>query len=297
MFKAQSARSLFALSMLLLPLLAAAGANSDPYAVRVQSMDLLNGDQADVYAPVIPHKQSRRWTDAFPLVAFFQGALVDKSYYARFGRRLAAQGFVVVIPNHERTVVTPFLTLTGLLPEVTQVDDVLATVADADGDPSSMLYRIVDTARMAVVGHSLGGGVAVYAAGNLCDPLTCNTSTKTYAHPEALKAVVTFGSSAIGVDYDTTGVAVALLQGTRDGRAAPDAADATLPKLARPHALISIDGANHFSICDVNAPEGAIPDPTDATLDRNTAITQIADWTSQWLKASLAADPAASSAE
>ena len=213
---------------------------------------------------------------------------MDKSYYTRFGRQLAAQGFVVVIPNHERTVSTPYLTLTGFLPEVTQVDDVLASVVEADGDRSSMLYRIVDTSRMGVVGHSLGGGVGIYAAGNLCDPLTC--STLTYKHPDELKAVVTYGASAVGLDYDTIGVAVALLQGTQDGRANPDAADATLPKLARPHALISIDGANHFSICDVNAPEGAIPDPTEATLDRKTAIAQIVDWTGLWLKANLTTD-------
>lgn len=295
MLKITVRRSWIVLSTLLFPLLVWAdprpeGSVPDDHGVQVQRMHLLSGDEADVYVPRMTFEPNARSTDTLPLVAFLQGALVDKSNYTKFGRRLAEHGFVVVIPNHSRTVKTPQRTITGFLPEVNQVTDVLDSLVRAAEDPDSILYHHVDTTRLAVVGHSLGGGVGLYAAANFCEPQSC--STETFERPSALKAVVGYGVNSASwsgeiVDYDTNGVAVALIQGTLDGRAHPDKADATVPTLEPPHALVQIAGANHFSLCDVNAPAGAIPDPNAATLDQDRAIELIARWTSLWLKMHL----------
>jgi hypothetical protein len=114
-------------------------------------------------------------------------------------------------------------------------------------------------------------------------PHACEQS---FTRPAALKAVVVYGGNSPGFEADTSGVAVALLQGTRDGVAAPVKADQTLPLLQRPHALISITGANHYGICNQDDP---IADPSTPTLDQELGLDQIVAWTNLWLQAHFGA--------
>ena len=70
--------------------------------IRTIELTLPNSDKADVYYPRT--RSSKTFADAFPVVIVLQGANVDKIHYERFGRRLARHGFVVVIPNHFRSL-------------------------------------------------------------------------------------------------------------------------------------------------------------------------------------------------
>lgn len=257
--------------------------------VRAQTIILSSGDVADVYAPVIPRKFNQRFQDAFPLVVVLQGARVDKSNYSRFGRRLAANGYVVIIPNHDQFI--PGFGV-ALFTEVSVLTEALDQVTVEDGDPTSNLFGIVDTNRLGVVGHSFGGSVAINAAAGVCEPpFLCKdvdgddqVNEISFFDPAPLKAVVVYGSNRTDVDWDTSGVAVALLQGTVDGIAAPIKADQTLPLLEQPHALIAIAGANHYGICNENNPAA---DPNTPTLDQQAGLDQIVSWTDQWLRANL----------
>jgi hypothetical protein len=58
-------------------------------------------------------------------------------------------------------------------------------------------------------------------------------------------------------------------------------------------ALITIHGANHFSITDDVAPAGTQPDPSAATLDHDEARAEIARWTAIWLSSAMGLDRAA----
>ncbi|MBK1719620.1 alpha/beta hydrolase family protein [Thiocystis violacea] len=277
-------RWLFLLCPLLIPVLGTAAPESPRLmAAHTQVVRLPSGDLADVHAPIVSPRLNRYFEDAFPLVILLQGARVDKSRYAQFGQRLAARGYVVVIPNHEQVI--PGFGL-ALFTEVGVVSHVLDRMRLADEDPSSRLFQIVDTERLGLVGHSFGGGIAINAAAGICErPFACQDS---FERPDALKAIVVYGGNRPDFEGDTSGVAVALLQGTLDGVADPEKAEQTLPLLQPPHALIHVTGANHYGICNEDDPEA---DASTPTLDQQRGLDQIVGWTSLWLESHLTPSP------
>lgn len=262
--------------------------------VAVFASTLPNGDAADVYHPSVPTRLRPLLADAFPVVAVLQGANVDKAQYSGLGRGLARLGFVVVIPNHVRAPGGPFPP-GGLFTSPTVVPNVLAEALAQDTDPASPLYRIVDTTQLGLVGHSFGGAVGLFAAAGVCAPLICDGP---YTRPPALTAAAFYGTNLatgtrLDTDLDTTGVAVALTQGTLDGVAPPVEAETTYESLERPRALITVAGANHFGITDTGNPPGAAPDPIPPTLSQERATTEVARWSGLWLRAQLRDDPIA----
>jgi predicted dienelactone hydrolase len=280
------------IAALFFPVMGSTVASTAPdYTVQAQTIVLPSGDYADVYAPEIPYNLRSELAGAFPLIVFLQGANVDKSNYSKFAQRVAAEGFVIVIPNHYRAV--PGLAATpGLYAEVGEVTDVLEGITAEDMDPSSTLAGIVDLERMGVSGHSLGGAVGVDAAAGVCEFPLC---TGSYTRPAALQAAIFYGTNEINpatgtlIERDTSGVAVALVQGTDDGVAAPAAADSTLPTLALPHGLISVAGTNHYGICNTNNPSGATPDPNVPAVRQPASFDTIARWVGLWFKTNLSA--------
>lgn len=253
------------------------------YAVGMQEMVLSNGDPADVYAPRIRPERQDRFEDAFPLIALLQGANVERSQYSQLAQALARSGLVVVVPDHEAVI--PGTGQSGLFTDVSVVQAVLDQLSIEDADPGSPLYGIIDTERMGLVGHSYGGMIGLYASADQCLPPFC--LPRFYERPAALRAAAFYGTHLTEgdsvTDLATSTVAVALLAGTRDGVATPDEIDLTFPILERPHALISIEGANHYGLCNQNNPLGANPDLLSPTLDQELGILRIAQWMAHWL--------------
>jgi len=182
--------------------------------VRVLEITLPSGDAADVYLPRIAPGTRDRFVDALPIVAVLQGALVDKFQYSTTATMIASQGFVVVVPNHLRSV--PPLPFPVLFAEVDTVNDVFDAMVLADGDPASLLYQVVDTERMGLIGHSLGVAVGLYAIAGLCVQGICSADPLTYAPPAAFQAAALYGTNiaepdATVTDLGTSGVAVALV--------------------------------------------------------------------------------------
>ena len=277
------------------------------FAVRVLPVTFFDGTEADVYAPAIPRGLKRKLEDAFPVVVFLQGALIDKAEYSEFGKVVARQGYTVVIPNRYRLVPAPppapeGTLIGGFFADVDAVTEAIDVMIAEDADSRSPLYRIVNTSRAAVVGHSFGGAAAIDAAAGVCAFPFCTDCVppacieQAFPRPDALKAGVVYGGSRLSfagepLDRDTTGVGVALIQGTKDGIAAPDKADATLPALEYPHALINIPGATHYALCNTEQPPfPATDEPNESDLDQQEAIEQVANWTVQWLDMILAQD-------
>ncbi len=267
---------------------AAAPGVADDYAIHQYSVTLARGDVADVYVPIIRFNQRRQFTDAFPLITVLQGANVDKAHYETLARSLAQRGFVVAVPNHAQTI--PGTAISGLFTDVHVVNDVLTQITAEDDNRYSPLYRVVDTAHIGLIGHSFGGAIGLYASATECNiPFICD---ETYQRPAALRAAVFYGTHLVNddqsvTDLDTSTVAVALLQGTLDGVATPTEITSTLSTLELPHALISIEGANHYALCNTNNPTGASPDPIEPVIPQTDAIAAVVNWSEQWFQLRL----------
>ncbi|MEG5042517.1 MULTISPECIES: hypothetical protein [unclassified Microcoleus] len=84
---------------------------------------------------------------------------------------------------------------------------------------------------------------------------------------------------------------MALIQGDIDSVALPDRSQSTFDNIQTPpKALITVMGANHFGITDLNNPPGANPDRNTATLERAVGIETIARWSALFLRANMLND-------
>jgi dienelactone hydrolase len=250
-----------------------------------------NNNLADIYFPNPNNLKTGKYS--FPVALLLQGGLVDKSNYSNYASIVASYGFIVVVPNSER-LVPQFGKV--LAPQTSQINAVLAQMLAEDSNLTSPVRGIVNTQKVALLGHSLGSAVGLSAIANLCLPTLCEGS---FSRPKELVAGAFFGANLRDENDDfipinNSGIPIALLQGTDDGRALPFRAQATYDNIKdAPKALISILGANHFGITNTNNPLGVIPDPNNPTIGQNVAVETIARWSGLFLRASVLNDKGA----
>ncbi|MEG5172252.1 poly(ethylene terephthalate) hydrolase family protein [Microcoleus sp. B3-D7] len=256
-----------------------------------------NNDLADIYYPKPSDLNSGNYS--FPIVLLLQGALVDKSFYSDYASHVARYGFVVVVPNHLRP--SPFNpTLPpNLASETSQIAAVLSQMAIEKTKPTSPIASVIDTQRLGLLGHSFGGAVGLSVIANKCLP-ELYLCQEPFTRPKELLAGAFFGANLRNpianefVPIANDGIAVALIQGDIDGVALPDRSQSTFDQIQTPpKALITVMGANHFAITDVNNPAGANPDRNSATLERAVGIETIARWSALFLRANMLKDRSA----
>jgi dienelactone hydrolase len=259
--------------------------------VRHYTTTIGTTDSADIYFPNLSKRETK-----LPIVLILQGALVDKSNYSNFASQVASYGFVVVIPNHERTISNPDgSTLFGLLSEQDQVNKALAQMRLEDNDPTSPLFEIVNTSKLGLIGHSHGGAAVLGATQTeFCVPRFCSPG---YSRPQELKAAFAYGA-AFGnpqtqeyLPLNNQGVAIGLILGSLDGIAPPKISQATYEQILKPpKALITVLGANHYSITNADNSER---EPNRPILDQATAIATISRWSGLFLRATMLGDRSA----
>lgn len=256
------------------------------------TMIAVGGDPADIYYPVLPNSTA----DQLPIALMLQGALVDKADYSNYAKEVARYGFVVVVPNNERTTTGPNGQLiTGLLAEEQQVNDVLEQMKVEDANSDSPIFEIVDTQKLGLLGHSFGGYAGLAVIQNICDPLVCSGN---YTRPPELKAAIFYGTnfqnppnSGMFTPIDNQDIPVALIAGTLDGVAHFGKAASTYGQIKdAPKALITLQGANHYGITNE---DNLTSDPIRPTLDQATAIGVIGRWSGLFLRAHLLNDQGA----
>ena len=246
-----------------------------------------NGDETDIYYPILNDGTP---VDDLPIALFLQGALVDKLYYSDYANQVARYGFVIVVPNHERSI--PDLG-NVLLPEISQIEAVLAALDRENADPLSPLAGQIDTGKLGLLGHSFGAAVGLSAIANKCLPLLCLES---FERPSELMGGAFFGANLRDqadkpIPIPNHGIGVALLQGDQDGRALPLNAQATFDNIAAPpKALVTLKDVNHFGVTNVNTPSGAIPDPNQQALDQDLGIETVARWSGLFLRGTVLDD-------
>ena len=241
-----------------------------------------SGDAADVYYPIPRNGWNWMYVDEFPLVLMSQGAKVDKEYYSTLASNVAAQGFVVVVPNQTNTQ------FGGLLryAEMTTIYEVLDHMRNERADSSSPVYGMVDTNRLGLMGHSFGGASTIFATANQCVPPFCDAKVG-FTRPPELQATVLTSSNAGTVDVDTTGIPVAILSGTLEvGRTNQLI---TYGNLEAPKALFSIEGANHYGMCDADVPPGASAKEgePDQALPNAVSAARYGFWAGLFLRAHI----------
>jgi dienelactone hydrolase len=156
-----------------------------------------------------------------PHVGFilYPGGHVDPRAYAPLARRIASEGYQVVI------VPMP-LALAVFAPD--RALDVIAA------HPTITSW--------AIGGHSLGGAMAARFA---------------HAHPEAVEGLVLWAAYPASTDdLSTTDLSVTSIYGTRDGLATGDKIDASRPLLPIDTLWVPIEGGNHAQFGDYGAQSG-----------------------------------------
>jgi dienelactone hydrolase len=246
-----------------------------------------NGDPADIYYPVA---KSNAFPVEFPIALLMQGALVDKADYSDFASQVASYGFIVVVPNHERTLTAPTgQTVTGLFPEQRQVNDVLNWMVGEDANPDSPIAKIIDTDKLGLLGHSFGGSVGLVASQE--DIFVPGISSPDFIQPPELKAGIFYGTSFRNPITDTVlplnnqDIPIGLIVGDRDGVIKPLSTEGTYDLILNPpKALITVEGANHYGITNL---DNSIREPNRPILDQSTATETISRWSALFLQAHL----------
>jgi len=249
-------------------------------------------DPADVYFPFDPANIPPTAKGSLPVVVLAQGAKVDKMHYSRIAKSVALSGFVVIVPNHKRTVFID----TNFYPEVSSVLAAFKHVVAEAKRSGALIEGLVDTSKFALIGHSFGGALGVNMLGGTCSIPFCSPP---YAVPKELKAGVFYGTSLkppFGEIPATAnaGRGIALIQGSLDGKNATADARTTFDKIATaPRAYVLVSGANHYGINDTNNPMGADADANTNTLSQLESTGTVGRWAGAFLRATVLGDAAA----
>ncbi|MGK7940650.1 MAG: alpha/beta hydrolase family protein [Crocosphaera sp.] len=246
-------------------------------------------DPTNIYYPV-----SDESATTFPIALMLQGALVDQGDYANFATLVARYGFIVVVPNHERTISNPFGSATGFFPDVELVNDVLTFMGMENLDGTSPLFGKIETTQMGLLGHSFGGSVGLNAVQGICQPIVCNT---TFERPSELKAGIFYGTNLRDqmtgqfLPIDNQGIPTGLIQGEIDSVTTLENAIATYNNIQDPpKILVNVLGANHYGITNEDNP---MRDPITPEIEQAIATETIARWSALFLRSHIQGDPQA----
>lgn len=267
------------------PALAASFTGAPLFAEVDEYTTFIDEDPADIYYPVVSNPD-----ESIPLVLMLQGALVDKADYQNYAAIVASYGFTVVVPNNERTLAAPgFPPFTGVFPEQDQVNQVLDFIAVENTRSDAPIAGLVDTQSLGLLGHSFGGAVGIASTQDTCFFVFCAAS---YSLPEELKGGIFYGTNFDPTQTDVippiaNQVPTGLILGTLDG--VNNSADtvATFEQLLNPpKVLVSVEGANHYGLTNVDSPR----DPVRPTLEQAIATETIGRWSGAFLRAHVADD-------
>ena len=244
-----------------------------------------NRDSTDIFFPVTSNSNLNQ--QKFPIALMLPGSRVDTSQYSKFAKIVASYGFTVVVPERIRSL--PDFEFRGFLPEASQVNDLLEFMWTENSNSDSPIAGTLDTDNLVLLGHSFGGAVGLSAIDNSCIFPLCEGQ---FQRPQQLKAGAFFGTSTfIGAGrffpVNNQGIPIALVLGNQDGLVTPELTQADYNNSIQepPKALITVNGANHYGITNINNPPGARIDPNIPMLEQEESIETIARWSALFLRA------------
>jgi hypothetical protein len=252
-----------------------------------------SADPAEVYYPDPPDLHTASYS--FPIALLFQGAKVARGFYSTVAATIAGYGFIVVTPDHMSNNIGG----AGLYAELSEIGFAGAQMKIEAASATAPVRGVVDTARIVLWGHSYGGASGVSGMANMCFPPIPGC---TFTRPPELVGGVFYGTNLatpiFGVPaLDTGGLPVLLVQGDKDGKALPADGQNTYNQLQKPpKVIISLLGANHYGVTDVDNPAGADPEVNAQTLDHATGLASTGRWMGVFLTSFINGDMAARAA-
>ncbi len=248
--------------------------------------DLPSAGPVEIYYP-------RGTSTGLPVVVLFQGGNVHSSFYSRYAARIAADGYVVYVPNR----CTIFFTQFFLKVSSAAGNEVLTLAKSQNSDSTSELRGRLDTEKMGYLGHSLGGVTALFVLNDICQFPFCDPGTSFLSQ---VKVAVVYGAGLTNqldpnkIKLDSAGKAtpVAILQGSVDSAFPPKDGQLSYDNYKSTKYLVSVEGANHYSITDVSAPFGSAAEKTNSTISQDAGISRISQVSILFLNGYLKANQA-----
>jgi len=159
-------------------------ATSGPLSVSTSSVTLPRGfGGGTIY---YPSTQAR-----YGVIAMSPGFTATETSIAWLGRRIASHGFVVITLN----------TLTTLDQPASRANQLMAALSYVVNSSTSAVKARIDTSRLAVAGHSMGGGGALIAARD--NPTLKASYPMTPWNTNSSFSTVRVPTMIIGADGDT----------------------------------------------------------------------------------------------
>lgn len=248
------------------------------FSIQMQT----NSNPADVYYPSLDSDTG------YPVAVLLQAANVDKDQYSNFATQVASSGFIVIVPNTEFRIGIRL----GLYPEAAVVNDAFQQVLNESNRSFSPLFHKADQSRLALIAHSFGGVVGLYAIDG--SKHTFPFCRREYHKPPQLKAAVLFNTKKnlgpVDLSFETKRIPIAFITGDQDEKALLTDVKSTFQSISNPKALFTIEGANHFIITNDQNSTWKILNPGKSTIEQKAAIAKAAKWTSQFLRVFVNAD-------
>lgn len=241
---------------------------------------VVSGDPAVVWAPT-------RGTN-LPLVVLIHGSHTHPAMYTKYASIIASHGFVVIAPEHQRELFGDF----AHYPQQAFINWAMKLADDENAREGSPIQGRVDTTRVLLSGHSMGGGAALGIASDFGQP---GLVVDDWSMPNELVAVVVNGTHNIppprtGEPLPVSNkVPIAFMQGSVDDVVKLEQVERTFAVVegVKPYLYVEIAGGNHFFLTDVDNPEGVNPDRHAMELDQETSVLSAATWTALWFLANL----------
>lgn len=244
------------------------------------------GDASIVYYPQVT--EDRR----FPLIVFLQGGRVPQQYYQKMAATIASHGFAVTLTDRLKAFPTP-ASPEIYIPDQVIIQESVNTLERLSKGTEQQKGLPVDTGRIGVSGHSIGGTLGLQALSGICKSPFCEGPLQL---PPTVRAAAFFGTDLIDVQgnviaIETQNYPIALIRGSQDSRVTADEMEKSFVELDGTRVSVTIDGLNHFGICDVNSPPGSGTDSVEPTRPQDEGIALSAFWISLFFRAHLENDP------
>lgn len=192
----------------------------------------------------------------FPLVMFTHGYSGFRDQSTFLTARLATWGFVVAapdLPDNDLTAVLSGASSSGIGADIAEQQQTITLMDDANGEAAGMFDGHIDTARVAAIGHSLGGAVSEGVAA--ADPRVATFIGMAGA------TVGSFGQSTSGPASEIPNKPGMLMVGTADQVASPAGIAKAFTSMTSPKRLVTLRNFGHLvfaDICQIGAGQGGL---------------------------------------